>query len=241
LVEEIFAMYEEEGVGNSLCKECREKCEDKNKVGPFSFFHIGKNFQNDEYKVLFVGKNTWFDYDEFEYLKNEKNRGGIIDVREIGAAYLKTGSTPFWDFILEITRKLYDVNYYEGTDKIAITNMMKCNISNGSRDKTPDFMKECCIEKNKIIQKEIEKLKPKHVIFFTGSDYDDYIEELFGKNFIEDESHDWKWKEKEYKGIKMVITYHPGSKELRKNKNKFINFVVEWIKPSEQSPKNQNL
>ena len=57
-------MYEKNKVEkNSLCKGCKEYCKNEgyDKVGPFSLFHVGKKFQNDKYKVLFVGKNTWFD------------------------------------------------------------------------------------------------------------------------------------------------------------------------------------
>jgi hypothetical protein len=43
---------------NPVCTECIEENNQRRISPPISIFHIGENFGNDKYKVLFVGKNA---------------------------------------------------------------------------------------------------------------------------------------------------------------------------------------
>ncbi len=178
--EKIFNMYDEEKVGcqvNEYCKFCKKNY--KELAGPISFFHIGSNFENDRYKIVFVGKNSWYDVDGFKRDKvkgkcyaNATKNGRDSIMRE------NNRHSNYWGYMRDIIKELYG-NVEKGMENIACTNIIKCN-TNGEKnvysDRTPNDIKDNCIASG-IFEKEIEIMSPKHVIFLTGEKYDKYIME----------------------------------------------------------------
>ena len=181
----IFDMYYEENIGseteNKHCGLCKKHHPDL--AGPISFFHIGSNFENDKYKIIFVGKNSW--YNKIGYESERVEGTSIADATETGRDSLIGAwneKSKYWDYIREIIKKLY-INIKEEEERIeniAITNIIKCNTTGEKNiydDKTPKDVIENCIA-SRIFEKEIKIIKPKHIIFLTGNKYDKYIEEF---------------------------------------------------------------
>ena len=160
------------------CKECREYCNEKGLQlhGPLSFFNIGEEFENDQYRVVFVGKTHWYDktqVEELEFLASCKLR----DCRDDGTIMFLTRQSRFWGFIQDVAKQLYPEEGNEARllNYISITNITKCNTSKGYQDTTPYRLTENCVG---IFEEEIKALRPTHIIFFTGKGYDSYIDKL---------------------------------------------------------------
>lgn len=241
---EIFNMYNKEKIGseteNKYCRHCKDKY--KNLAGPISFFHVGSNFANDKYKIIFVGKNSW--YDKQSYEKERLPEKSFADATETGRWSLLGGNdnSMYWDYIRDIIGKLYsNINEKEKIKNIAITNIIKCNTTGEkgiSDDKTPkDIVKNCIA--SRIFEKEIEIIKPKRIIFLTGNKYDEYIKTFnFGcvgcnsvdlsDNEINGKILNWRRKLYDNDTLKYSIlrTSHPQGK----NKVTFIRNIMNWIK-----------
>ncbi len=246
-------MYDKTKIGNN--KNC-SKCKDigGNKLsGPISFFHIGSKFEEDGYKIVFVGKNSWYDKEGFK----EEAKGKLYaDATETGRDSIKGEGdncikSPYWNYMRAIIEKLYNNDAFEN---VAITNLVKCNTTGedgNPRDETSENIRKNCINGCNIFEREIKILKPLHIIFFTGRDYDDYIKRFkfeFKQHQIKDGNEQTKilnnkrviWWEREFvengRKIKTVRTYHPEyfvrSRLGDSFENSFVNEIVNWIKKS---------
>ena len=157
------------------CEECNIYCKNHQLElhGPLSFFCVGNEFESDKYKVVFVGKTHWYNKKQVDELNNFEN-SIFKDCRNDCFDMFKNYGSQFWVYIRKIAEKLYpDLNSAENLlNQIVITNLTKCNTSEGSEDTTPFALTDRCIE---LFEKEIEIMNPKHLIFFTGSTYDNYI------------------------------------------------------------------
>lgn len=229
------------------CKGCKDYCSEYRLPlhGPLSFFNIGDEFEKDRYKIVFVGKNTWYDKSNVEGL-NFLASSKLRDCRDDGTKMFLTrrtlGDKPsrFWGCIQDIAKQLYpEENEAQLLDHISITNITKCNTSKDYRDTTPCLVKENCIE---IFEEEIKALQPTHIIFFTGKDYDSNIDRLnFGyanspkdmtartdKKLIKNGSSVWWWHRKFSENGELSMhflrTRHPqgAPKEL-------VDEIVKWI------------
>jgi hypothetical protein len=172
LEKKILKVYRDD---QSTCYKCQDYCK-KHKLelhGPLSFFNVGNEFEDDTYKVVFVGKTHWYNKEDVDALDNYEN---LIfrDCRNDGHDMFKNHPSKFWVYIKRIAQQLYpDIESMDNLlNCIAITNLTKCNTSQNSRDTTPYTLTDNCVKKFK---KEIEVLSPKHLIFFTGGDYDEYL------------------------------------------------------------------
>ncbi len=169
-------MYKKTGKSKNciLCK----KIGGNKLAGPISFFHIGSNFEKDEYRIVFVGKNSWYDKKDFK--EDKITNGYFADVTETGRKSLEgelNKRSHYWKRIRDIIENLYGRFYIEN---FAVTNLIRCNTSgeeNNSSDITPKEIKENCMNYG-IFEKEIGVLKPRHIIFFTGKDYDNFIKKI---------------------------------------------------------------
>jgi len=195
LKDEIFRMYEQE-IGGGQCSKCRKYDDNlpdgEKRVGPLSFFHIGKNMadKNSEKRIVFVGKTSWIsekEAREYEWYPGE-GRKIIRDASGFGEeAWNITEDdkkdyknsrwkhSGYWNYVRDITSAL-DLTL----DDIAITNLVKCNIYDETAEDKPknitdDIYFERCIP---IFEKEIKIIKPTHVILFVGRDYDGHIKKL---------------------------------------------------------------
>lgn len=224
------------------CKMCKEYCKDKGLPlhGPLSFFNIGEEFEHNRYRVVFVGKTHWYDKTQVEELKF-LGFSEFRDCRDDGVKMFLTRQSRFWGYIQDITKRLYPEED-EATllDHISITNITKCNTSQDYRDTTPHLLTENCIE---IFEEEIKALRPRHIIFLTGTGYDSYIDKLtFGygispkditrqtyKKEIKNQYFVWWWHRELYKSDKvrmhLLRTRHPQGAP-----KEFVDEIVKWIK-----------
>ena len=160
---EIFDMYDKVNIGKSdICRQCRSNTPDL--FLPVSIWQVGYDFYDSRYKVLFVGKVARGEPGE-QYK-------GFMDATERANELYKEKGWAYWNYTKAIATTLYGENALE---KIAFTNMVKCNNSE-TVDRTNDFTKDCCLH---ILKKEIDILKPKHIVFYTKDGYDEQIEKVF--------------------------------------------------------------
>lgn len=146
--EKLFKMYDDMQLGcSSVCEECHEKT--TNLSSPVSFWFVGDNFESENGRVLFVGKNARGEPGE--------KRVNYIDSREAvkGANGLWKRSWPYWSYIRTITEEVYGEN---GADYIAYTNIIKCNNS-GTTDTTSELVKNNCIRKMQVLGKWARRIK----------------------------------------------------------------------------------
>jgi len=227
------------------CKWCEEYCEKKGLQlhGPLSFFHIGEKFENDQYKVVFVGKTHWYNKSDVEKLQFLCYK--FRDCRDDGARYLLTRYSMFWGCIQDIVMQLYP-NEENDADRIlshiSVTNLTKCNTSENYQDTTPYYLTDNCIE---LFEQEIRSLRPKRIIFFTGKGYDSYIDKLnFGYSIRDVTKRTDKREITNRKGIKNKYVWWWHRELIENNEVKmnylrtrhpqgapkeFINEIVKWI------------
>jgi hypothetical protein len=163
------------------CNACIEYCEENGLQlhGPLSFFNIGEKFDHDRYRVVFVGKNSWYDKSNVESLPSLASTK-LKDCRLDGSEWFTTRLSRYWGCIQDIAKQLYpekrsDEDMIDLLDNISITNLTKCNTSTDYRDTTPFRLTENCIE---IFEEEMKALRPRHIVFFTGTGYDSHIGKL---------------------------------------------------------------
>ncbi len=242
LEQSVFDMYKECSIGsNPICQRCRTH--EKKKFGrlsnPVSFWHIGEQFQADPNRCLFIGKNT-VDGSDFPVID------GVHDTRLGGRVLYLYGHSPFWTYTDKIVRRAYDLsNRRETLSCIAITNLIKCNHSTGEEcgDTTSDSMRQSCLEQLGVVWKEVDILKPRHIILYTGaSDYDSHIERFHYGDAFQDENETNKstqiplgknrlpwWERNFYSNkqlvLRMLRTGHPQGKSIE-----YIDHVAEWLK-----------
>lgn len=233
--EQIFEEYKRIDLGqNPICKKCIESNIDSFLSRPISTWKVGTEYQNQSNKILFVGK-----------VHRGENLGPLInnlfqDSTKIGDYLLKNNSWAYWSYTREIIKEIHG-DIKNGKEKIAFTNLIKCNNSH-TTDKTIEYTKKSCLTDLKVAWREINILKPNKIIFYTNTDYDGYIQDFKPtKRFIDvtGKSHKIKigakympwWNRVFYNNDETVLTEfirigHPE----RLKKNDFIKKVSEWSK-----------
>jgi hypothetical protein len=163
-----------------LFDRCKEFCRSQKlpQHGPLSFFNIGDNYENDNYKVVFIGKTHWYNKKDVKKCKPFSN-SIFRDCRQDGAGMFKERQRGYWYGLRKITDELYPEikdKAEEILSRIAITNLTKCNTSLNSTDTTPYELTDNCVE---ISKEEIRILNPQHLVIFTSGDYDQYLTNKF--------------------------------------------------------------
>lgn len=234
---ELLEMYDEMFIEDcDVCRRCREITDSNNGSNqklsrPVSVWFVGNKFHTHNIRILFVGKNARGFFSD----SGDKNERGVD--RGFNNAFssrynLSKKGWAYWNYFRSISRQIYRD---DDVENIAITNMVKCNNS-ASVDTTSDYMKKCCIKELRIIHKEIEIIKPTHIVFATGKDYDGYIEFVFDsiEKVICDGTkqigkYTSPWKEGVGKidndTIRFLRTCHPE----RKKKEDYVTAVVSWV------------
>ncbi len=192
LEKQIFKSYNNK-INDAYCKKCNDYYshyhdpEIVDKVGPISYFHIGNNVEkrSEEIRLVFVGKTSWHEKTDLKSKDNDKGyekKGNVYDASSFGKIGVSEYDSAFWKYIGDIIKSKEFENLNITMDNIAITNLVKCNLIDNSKDDksknvTDDFYFERCFP---IFQEEIKLISPTHIIFFIGAGYD-YI--LRDKNF----------------------------------------------------------
>lgn len=162
---QVFELYENLNIGkSSACAECKKQNADL--TMPVSIWQVGDAYYESSYKVLFVGKAARG--------TTGTKCGSFLDATETADKLYHSVGWAYWSYTKAIAEALYPENAWE---KIAFTNMVKCNNSE-TVDTATSSMKEHCIP---ILKEEIKLLQPKNIIFYTNSSYDNQIEKLFDK------------------------------------------------------------
>ncbi len=166
--EELFESYKNLNLGkNPICEKCIEFNNSSFFSKPISVWKVGDEFQNETNRILFVGK-----------VHRGENLGPMIndsfqDATKVGNSLLEYNSWAYWSYTREIIKSVHG-NIKKGKEKIAFTNLIKCNNSR-TTDETTDFTKKSCLSDLKVVWNEIKILKPNKIIFYTNTDYDNYI------------------------------------------------------------------
>ena len=244
LFNRLLTMYQDEKLGqNSICRECQ--LENENGFSkPASPWHIGNRFQEDNYKILFVGKNARGG-DSYK----KKTSYAIQDMSAEGREYYFNYGAAFWSYTREITSRLYGVNDETAFNRIAITNLVKCNnamygdgknVDDTDSDYTTDTMKKNCLIRMGVFWKEVNILKPKNIIIYSHYYYDDYLQTIPPQYTIKEittrettrsvgQKEIYWWNTELYIGNKLAYRLLRTSHPERKNKESFVELLIQWI------------
>ncbi|MBE9501876.1 MAG: hypothetical protein KAX23_04700 [Dehalococcoidia bacterium] len=232
--DQVFQMYESIRLGtNPICKDCIAKHEAMGRplYKPASIWHVGNKFEDDENKIIFVGKPARGEL-------GMETGHGYIDTRECGEKLFFEKSWPYWSYTREIASRIYGTSE-EGWEHIAFTNIVKCNNSD-TTDAATTEMKENCLNKLGVLWREIEVLKPKRIIFYTHWFYDDYIDRFRFGDYYQDKASRThtipngkkvvSWWHREFLhndrvAIRFLRTSHPE----RQQREGFVGKIVNWI------------
>jgi hypothetical protein len=219
-------------LNNPICTQC-----DAILKKPILPWIVGDNFLNSKEKILFVGK-------PHRGTPGEGFPSGILDSTKPHLDWLMDCSWPYWSYTREILSKLYGVK--DAWDYCSFTNIIKCTnvdvggAGNPTTDQTTYKMAESCIKNLGVIFKEIEILKPNHIVFYTYQLYPDLLTDLpFAQTITELTSQHnkvacgkkqlgwWtrtaqtKWND----NVKILVTGHPE----RMKKDAFTDLIADWI------------
>lgn len=217
--EKVFRMYKKINIGKSyLCQKCREQNTDLSL--PVSIWQVGDEYFESEYKILFVGKVARGTPGEI--------CGDFMDATERADELYQNAGWAYWNYTKTIAERIYNENAWE---KIAFTNMVKCNNSD-TIDTTTDSMRDFCLS---VLKEEIKILKPKNIVFYT-KDYDNQIEKLFDAVLDSETKEVFIGKKKmrswTFRGMidnnlsRVIRVGHPE----RMKKEDYVNHIVNFIK-----------
>jgi hypothetical protein len=262
--QEINRMYEEKRLGNNnICVSCKKENEERGRTlsRPLSIWHIGNKYESDEFRLLLVGKVARGD------ITQSIDEIQICDARAEAMNYLKGWrQNPFWRILGNIPKTVYKTDLESAIDRVAITNLIKCNNAMDEEGANPDgtltdqsipLMKTNCLDKIAVFWEELKILRPKNVIFFTGWDYDNYlrnpqlgIDGIRIKNNHREDSKlrskalkDLLWWDREFYKEETCImrtlrTYHPGYLCRNWAEHDVVKKIAGWIRDMEHYPTN---
>jgi hypothetical protein len=239
---DVFELYKSLDLWkNSTCKACQAICEAKGLPlsGPISIWQVGEAFNSDERRLMFVGKTARGQLGTQEEAEREISINGFVNGTFDADSMFADKSWPYWSYVAECLVKLYG-SADAGWSKIAFTNMVKCNTSS-TIDNLPYAIKQNCIDELSVIWRELEILRPKNVILFTHTDYDDHIERYTAglevreitkrSSYIPNGKKRMIWWEREYHSMtglnfRLLRTSHPE----RQKKESFVANIVAWVR-----------
>ena len=163
----IFDMYQNCRLGTSeKCNMCRKEYPGLSK--PISIWHIGNRYAKSTHRVLFVGKAARGSIEQ-----DSGSINGVLDGTGVPEDLYDSVGWPFWSYTRTIASELYGES--DAWEKIAMTNMVKCNASEGEDTTTETRMQNCA----EYLRRELELLCPKNIIFYTNKCYDNAVASLF--------------------------------------------------------------
>lgn len=221
------------------CDECREACHKGRTfiVGPVGVWHVGREYRTAKPRVLFAGQwldykgghNDWLPNSAEECLSHEKGFGFTpVEQTEIGED-LKRFS-PFWQFIRQVSSKIFDNDPRAAYKSVAVTNVVKCL----RLDKNESPLSNNCLERLQIFQSECATLKPDFVVLMTGWFAVKHVERLLGEYKVPSKKTKTAFSVK--RNPSYVWTYHPGYLRRSGNFDVVVEEVARFIE--ERSKKN---
>jgi len=228
---------------SEFCEKCNNvvpEIKEVNDGRPVSFFVVGADMKQTKRKLMFVAKTVTSNWGENANLPDPIHReSGFIDTRYNSESLFLKQDNMFFICIAEVCRSLWgnQLGLREIWHRIAVTDIVKCsNNSESWRAKTEGIMKNNCVEAG-FLKAEIEEVKPTHLMFFTGHDYDSQIQELLGyEPEITDEPEKeiriwWTMPSNNQSKMQVLRTYHPHYFNYHpKQKTLFYQKIATWIK-----------
>ena len=230
--QKLLSLYDEIDLG--LCEIC-QKCKTENPnlySKAVGCWFVGNAYEEQKKRILFIGKNArGMPAKGYEENQNEK---GFLDEFRYTRDGLWDVSWSYWNYTRAICKELFGSL---GMEAVAFTNMVKCNGSD-TVDTTTESMKEYCIKDLGVVSKEIEIIKPTHIICYTHTYYDAWLPFSFdrmnclkseykaiGKKYMPYAEYDCELGSSK---IKVLRIGHPE----RLNKEDYISTVVDWVNNS---------
>ncbi len=197
LLDHIFDMYRSQKFGyNELCLKCKGHSRNKGyplTFGPVPIFHVGKNYSKQAQKILIVGKVAygWGDiFPDFHnvwhnFFDNNGNHIELIQDKVEGTIeklffnQAENKNTKYFTFLRYAFKEIMG-NAKDAFDAISISNVVHCNDGN-TKDLLRQKVRDYCGSKikNGFIHKEIEILRPTHILLLTTDDkYKRYFDGL---------------------------------------------------------------
>lgn len=223
---------------NPTCTRCKLSTQPP-LFGPVGIWQVGKSYFDDRYRIVFVGKNARGSIRvPGEELAEELAQHGFIDATCEADQWIGDTRSAYWSYTAAIVEELFG-NIDVGWERVAFTNLVKCNNSMDV-DTTTAKTASHCLDELGVVWKEIELLEPNHIIMFTGWDYDTYIDRYLGNFDGNDETRRdhqipnggkmMLWWERHCvtrsgRKFKILRTSHPE----RQKKESFVNQIVQWI------------
>lgn len=245
LKDDVMDMYKQINLGSHrICQQCKRANKSTGLSKPLSLWNAGRDYRQDKYKLLLVGKNGRGQLSDWE--RSDK----IIDGTKMVEELLETGRA-FWKYSEEIARCINGRGGNTGIDNIAMTNLIKCNNllndhgrndDGSANDRTTESMKDNCISNLQVIWKEIAILRPKNIVIFSHYYYDEYLDQIPNFELIR-QKHDRKhtringnkqmfWWEREGRLNSMPVRILRTSHPERQNKEGFVKKITDWVKNS---------
>lgn len=228
--QKIIELYNQINLGHcEICLECKRN-NSKLYDRAVGMWFVGKYYANQEKRLLFVGKNAR-GVPAIKYEENVNDKGYLNEFR-YARENLWNKSWAYWNYSRIISEQLYGEAGYEN---VAFTNIIKCNGSD-TIDTTNDNMKDYCVKKLNVLRKEIQIIKPTHIVFYTSYYYDQWIPFVFdelraevstsvtiGKKQMPWAEYDGKIDSQE---IHVLRVGHPE----RMKKADFVTSICDWVK-----------
>jgi len=179
LKENLLKLYQNDYEKTEECKSCYlHGTVDRN-----THWNLGVSWTISNPKLAFIGKNTWGPTEDAGKLLELYKRINDYYDSETGDT---TVNSRYWRAVKTISEKVHQLQpSKEFLKYIFVSNLAKC----GADSEHPNIVtsKKAFRSCKNIFQKEIELVKPTHLIILTGTSYDDIIE---GLNFTTSEPED---------------------------------------------------
>ena len=235
LFERIARLYEE-GLRVPASNVCRLRCDARDKR-PLLPWHVGDHYESDPRRLVIVGKPHRDD------LPTVERPAGTQDGRVLADRLFRTRPWPFWRYTREVLARVYGSGE-EGWDRVVLTTIVKCTSARGGSegiDETTSTMKVSCIREVGVLRRELEILKPRTLVLYTGRGYDDWLEylcwspaqrwqEVTGRlNMRDCGGIPMPWREGEIAGgeepVRVLRLGHPQGKPMAA----YVGMLHEWL------------
>ncbi|MDP2237469.1 MAG: hypothetical protein Q8J88_13640 [Bacteroidales bacterium] len=225
LSKKLYAHYIENEIGySSVCQRCKSYSASKGRIlknGPIPVFHIGDQFSESPVRILFLGTVAYGWENEIPnvFIEDKDVRNNFlestIDYIENRIQYIfEKENKRFFSFIKKCIEEI-DVLGSEPLRKIALSNLIKCNIGNDSvRNKHLQKNYDFCIREQFTgnLVSDVNVLNPTHIIILSSNTHKFW---RYGKIFMD-------------QGRKVQFVHHPSSSTTGGNEL-FIKTVKEFL------------
>jgi hypothetical protein len=232
--EELYRLFEKELqlLRNPTCLSC-----DAVIRHPLLPWHVGQHYWTSTERLLLVGK-------PHRGTPGVIRESGIIDPRVEAQKYFLRKDMAYWSYSRAIAVRIYG-DPTNAWDNIAMTNLVKCtnvDYPGPTADSTTFVMASRCILDLRVIVREIQLLKPRHIVFYTYSFFSSFLRDLrfeSGATWRDITSREHRvecggkrlgWWERSCstswcENLRVLVVGHPE----RKLKREYVELVGTWV------------